>query len=149
MITLFENFENQEGSNLFQKITVYRGSNSTKLYSGIRFFTSNPKTASFFGKNVYKAEIFLENPFVVDAMGNRWSEIPIPPKMKKYKVDKFHSSHPTRVVDTDLIVEWSHKKDYDGVIIKNVLEGMGNTEIADDYVIFDTNNVLNFELNEV
>ena len=132
MITLFEKFE--------KKIIAYRGDRkdlSSLNFDKWLFFTKSSETASYFGKMVYKVELILNNPFVVDAKGENWLEIPIPFKMKK-NID-------LKTVDTDMICEWALDNGYDSVIIKNVYEGNGNTEISDDYIVFNRKNILSLE----
>jgi len=133
MITLFEKFE--------KKIIVYRGDKMDMTEPSFRyrwlFFSKSPKTASFYGKMVYEVELFLDNPFIVNAKDAGWMDIPTPLKMKK--------DMDLKTVDTDMICQWSLENGYDSVIIKNIFEGNGNSEISDDYIVFNRNNILSFE----
>ena len=118
------------------------------VYHGGRFgkntfwFSSSPRVAGSYGKITWinqipqfddyeTYEIELKNPFVVNAKEAYYYEIKTPTKMK----NDWHSS----TVDTDGIVDWARKNGYDGVIIKNVMEGQGCSDIADDYVLFNRN----------
>lgn len=112
------------------------------------FFSSNINTAGVWagwvyayrnrpkGK-MYKARIRFNNPFVVDAEGESYGDIKTPEKMRNRVT--------TETVDTDLIVMWAEKNGYDGVIIKNVFEGNGNTGMGDDYIVIDSKCILSME----
>ena len=71
----------------------------------------------------------LKRPYIVDAKEEFYSAIQTPKEMKGW-TDELE-------VDTDNIADWALENGYDGVIIKNVLEGKGAGEISDTYVIFD------------
>lgn len=75
----------------------------------------------------------LKKPYIVDAKGEFYSAIETPKEMKGW-TDEIE-------VDTDNIADWALENGYDGVIIKNVLEGKGAGEISDTYVIFDNKNL--------
>lgn len=91
------------------------------------FFTGDNDIAKAFGYGgqTYEVYLKLENPFVFDAGGNYYSAIPRPIEMEKFAT--------TEKVDTDLVAEWAFKNGYDGVILKNVLEGRGN-KVGDIYI---------------
>lgn len=80
--------------------------------------------------------IDLKNPLVVDAGENSWLDIPIPEGMR----DQVHESWET--VDTDGIGELAKKNNYDGVVIKNVLEGKGASVVANTYIVFDKSSLI-------
>lgn len=101
------------------------------------FFTNNQNVAMWFGKYLYKVQLTLKNPFIVDAKESYYYDIKTPSKMKK---DIYIKS-----VDTDIIARWAYKKGYDSVIIKNVFEGNGSSEYGDDYIIFNNDCIENFE----
>jgi hypothetical protein len=48
-------------------------------------------------------------------------------------------------VDTDLIVEWAKKHRYDGVVIHNIFEGNGNTQMGNNYVVINPKTILKIE----
>lgn len=101
------------------------------------FFTNNQKVAMWFGKYLYKVQLTLKNPFIVDAKESYYYDIKTPSEMKK---DIYIKS-----VDTDIIARWAYKKGYDSVIIKNVFEGNGSSEYGDDYIIFNNDCIEKFE----
>lgn len=76
-------------------------------------------------------EINIQNPYIIDAKEEYYMDIPTPQEM--LDDDFWHSE----TVDTDGICEYAKKKGHDSVIIKNVVEGHGVYNIADDYVCFD------------
>lgn len=79
--------------------------------------------------NIESGTLDLSKPFVVDAKGSSYLEIKTPKAMREFT--------DWETVDTDLITDWAKKNGYDGVIIKNVLEGKGASTVADTYAIFD------------
>ena len=76
-------------------------------------------------------EINIQNPYIIDAKEEYYMDIPTPQEM--LDDDFWHSE----TVDTDGICEYAKKKGHDSVIIKNVVEGHGIYNIADDYVCFN------------
>jgi hypothetical protein len=96
------------------------------------FFSSSVKTAESFAKwnngEVYPVYLRIRKPFIVDAKGESYFDIPMPRAMRRDWVgDK---------VDTDGIASWALKHGYDGAIIRNVFEGTLNTSMGDNYVVF-------------
>ena len=91
------------------------------------FFTADADVAKAFGHGgeVYEVYLSLKNPFVMDAGGSYYASIPRPKEM-----DSFAS---TSEVDTDLVAQWAIGRGYDGVILKNVLEGRGG-KVSDVYI---------------
>jgi hypothetical protein len=87
--------------------------------------------------NIYKAWINFKNPLIVDAKGEGYSSIKTPLQMKKWTY--------LEEVDTDLIVEWAKKHRYDGVVIHNIFEGNGNTQMGNNYVVINPKTILKIE----
>lgn len=116
-------------------------------YHGGRFgntfwFSSSPRVAGSYGKITWinqipqfddyeTYEIELKNPFVVNAKEAYYLDIKTPTKMKNDWISS--------TVNTDGIVEWAKNNGYDSVIIKNVIEGHGCSDVADEYVLFNRN----------
>lgn len=128
-------------------VTVYHGGRVkfpelqkplSKYKSGY-FFSTSEKVAKTNGPKVMQAKLDMQNPFVVDAKGESYSDIKTPIEMKEYVVESMTT------VDTDLIAEWANKNGYDGVIVKNVIEGKGNTKEADTYIVFDKSQIVSTE----
>jgi hypothetical protein len=120
------------------RITVYHGGRENDdvtspikndKYTKGRFFSTDPKVASWYGKKVSAASLDIKNPYIVDAKEAYYSEIPKPKEMEDWAT--------TDTVDTDLIADWAHRNGYDGVIIKNVTEATGYGRTADDYIVFN------------
>jgi len=116
-------------------IVVYHGTTAwsdeikNDRYRTGKFFTSEPKVAERFGKQLVPVYLKAENPFIVDAKGEIYAGIDTPKEMKKFtQLDE---------VDTDLIAEYAFKNGYDSVIIRNVLEGNASPKVADDYIVFE------------
>ena len=96
---------------------------------GVIFTSDNKKVANVFGKVVTPLYVNFKQPYIVNAKENSYLDIPIPKEMRSWVIDTMTS------IDTDSIVDWVLKqKKYDGIIIKNVVEGRGNTITADDYI---------------
>jgi len=75
----------------------------------------------------------LKHPFIVDAKSNNWLDIPIPDEMRKEVHETMDS------IDIDSIGKWAKNNNYDGVIIKNVMEGKGAMSAGDTYIVFNKN----------
>jgi len=79
--------------------------------------------------------VSLSNPFVVDARGESYFDIPTPPAIKKSGYTDLD------FVDSDIIADWAKINGYDGVVIKNVLEGKGASVVADSVAVFNPANI--------
>lgn len=121
-------------------VTAYHGGRFGKK---AKWFSSSPKVAGSYGKITWDRygipqfddyqtyEISFSNPFVVNAKGAYYFDIPTPKAMR--------NDWSSDTVDTDGIADWAYEHGYDSVIIKNVEEGHGYSEIATDYVLFTDN----------
>jgi len=92
------------------------------------------KTLDPFGKRkgsgVYRVFVKMERPYVVDAKGASWKQIPWPTENDKAK--------------TDMIGNWAKKNGYDGAIIHNVRDEGPSGGFADPatvYIVFDPRNI--------
>lgn len=113
------------------------------------WFSTNPNVAATFtpkklplddyGNRIYPAYLIMNSPFIIDAKKNDYLEIPIPIEMKNT------GNYSSNTVDTDLIAEFAYDNNYDGIIIKNVFEGSGNTEYSHVGVTFDNKNIVNLK----
>jgi len=79
---------------------------------------------------LYQADLQFSNPLEIECDGAYWSEIPNP--FKKGRTDF-----------TDDIVLMAAKKDYDGVIFHNLIEGNNNDIISTSIVTFDPSVIKN------
>ena len=102
-------------------------------YTVGRFFSSNSDVAKAYGPEVHEAYLKMEKPFVVDAKGEYYNDIPVPKEMRSWMVgDK---------AETDNIAEWAYKHGYDGVIVKNVLEPKKPIDNTHDYIVFNAKQI--------
>ena len=82
------------------------------------WLTDSIKVAASFGREIYRVEVTgLNNPFIVDAQGEFYAEIPTPPEMVSEGFTFLDTC------DSDLIVQFALQRGHDSVIIKNVVEG--------------------------
>lgn len=84
------------------------------------------------GKTGYVFDLYAKfnNPFVVDANNANFYEIATPDEMRK----NGYGNDATTA--TDSIAWWAKEHGYDGIIVKNVVEGDGT--LTDDYVAFSS-----------
>lgn len=90
-------------------------------YKTAVFFTDEKAVAEAFAEKngtVYESALDIKKPFVVDAQGAFYDQIALPKEMADYAT--------TKTVETDLIAQWAFKNGYDGVVIKDVVEGRGD-----------------------
>src|SRR5208282_2177754 len=99
-----------------------------------KFFTSDPLVAQAYGSFVYECYLTINKPFVVDAKGSSYADIPTP------KALRGKDGRVTDLMDTDNIAEYAYKNGYDGAIIKNVVE-LHHQVKADDYIVFKPNQI--------
>jgi hypothetical protein len=78
----------------------------------------------------------LKRPLIVDANGRDWLNVPIPQGMREQVFETMDS------VDTDNIGELAKENNYDGAIIKNVVEGKGASIKGDTYIVFDKSSLI-------
>ena len=154
MITLFSNYIKEKYSiknNVLNKngkpLIVYHGDreNIKKFNVPINkyvmgFFTTTSKdVAKYFGKQIYSMNLIMNKPFIIDAEDNNYLDIKVPKQMRKDIISTIET------VDVDLISSWAYKNGYDGVIIKNVVEGNGNTKTSDVYIVFNEKQIINIQ----
>jgi len=106
-------------------VVAYHGTNAEfetfkptdHSYKGVPIisFSSNKSIAKTYGKNIKQVSLDMKNPYVVDANGGSWKTHP-----------------PTSYVDV------AKENGYDGVIVKNIRDGVGNSKhIGDTYIVFN------------
>lgn len=142
-------------------IPVYHGTpnaNFTVFRRNYTFFTDSKDMADSYSPNGegFKGYLNITNPFVIDAMGERWSKVPIDAKMKSFLEEHgagvFKEKGKWRTSPADIVyaIEDAIEEgtaDYDGVIIKNVDDtgSYGNKTgiIANDYIALNSNQFKN------
>ncbi len=82
---------------------------------------------------IQRVAVDIKNPFIVDAKGSSWLDIPTPPEMN----DEVRIS----TIDTDNIADWAKLHGYDGTVIKNVIEGKGASVQADTIAAFNPSSI--------
>lgn len=107
--------------------TVFR-----RRVDGVRnsgaFFNSSEDNAGGYGSRVYKVFLNLRNPLVIDANNSDYS----------------HITHNGATRDTYEWAEWAERNGYDGLIIKNVRDGVDYGAMSSataDYVAFRPNQI--------
>jgi GNAT superfamily N-acetyltransferase/proteasome lid subunit RPN8/RPN11 len=121
-------------------LVVYHGTNSefdvfktkTSWGFGGAYFSDDKRIAEGFTRNgiVKAAYVSLQNPFIVDAQGKRYDSIARPAEMKG-----------NGNVDTQEIAAYARNNGYDGVIVKNVVEGGLYGRYGDDIIAFEPNQI--------
>src|SRR5690606_27341452 len=108
-------------------LVVYHGGrggitafNPPNAYRAGIFFTDSAKAADDFGAggSTYPVYLAMNNPFTLDAGDAYYSDLPKPAEMQDWDTRD--------TTTTDLVAEWAAENGFDGVIIRNVLEGRGN-----------------------
>ena len=92
------------------------------------FFASDYDNAGGYGSKVYSVYLNLTNPLVIDCNNADYSEI----------------RYDGQVKDTYDWAKWAKKKGYDGVIFKNIRDGVGYEymqQSLDEYVVFRSNQI--------
>ena len=92
------------------------------------FFASDYDNAGGYGNKVYSVYLNLTNPLVIDCNNADYSEI----------------RYDGQVKDTYDWAKWAKKKGYDGVIFKNIRDGVGYEymqQSLDEYVAFRSNQI--------
>ncbi len=101
------------------------------------YFTSDVENANSYAitKNGGTYSVFLKmtNPLTIDAEGSKWSSI-------RFKEEKDYRKllNTKNITPSDLATYVGSNTDYDGVFIKNVLDG---TTAADDYIVFNSTQI--------
>jgi hypothetical protein len=115
-------------------LSTSKGVAAVNAMPASKFYANAPDVGySKIGKRLTEFRADLKNPYIVDAQESSYAGITTPKEMKGWTDEA--------EVDTDNIADWALENGYDGVIIKNVIEGKGAGEISDTYVVFDNQNI--------
>ena len=90
-------------------------------WRGLFFATSSKKLACYYGPWVHKISFSLDKPLIIDARGSEYSHIK----------ERFSTDH---------LGSLAMKKDFDGVLFKNVVEG-NYPESSTVYIVFETGGI--------
>jgi site-specific DNA-cytosine methylase len=116
-----------------EPFTVFKREVDGLPNSGL-FFNSSEDNAYEYGYNNYAVYLSAKNPLVIDCKGSLYNSI----------------KHDGKTMDTYDWANWAEENGYDGVIFKNIKDGvdygsMQNT--TDDYVAFNSNQIKSAENN--
>lgn len=92
------------------------------------FFSSDENNAGGYGSYLYSVYLMLKKPLVIECNGQSYNSI----------------SFDGQEMDTYEWAEYARKRRYDGVVFKNVRDGVGYNDLTaptTDYVVFDSNRI--------
>lgn len=98
------------------------------------FFNSSEDNAYEYGYNNYAVYLSAKNPLVIDCKGSLYNSI----------------KHDGKTMDTYDWANWAEENGYDGVIFKNIKDGVdygSMQDTTDDYVVFKSNQIKSAENN--
>lgn len=103
------------------------------------FLTDNKQIAEAFARGNTVLSLFAEikKPLVIDAKGNGYTSIPVPGDAPKWLKEKYSLDNE---LDADSITKNAFDHGYDGVVIKNVVEGVGGPS-ATDIIVRDPSQI--------
>ena len=91
---------------------------------------------------VYKCQITMSNPLVIDVGGGDFREIPLEQMAIDTGVDEEDISEMT--YSTDEIVKWANSKGYDGVAFHNIIDAPfegGAAELSTTFCVFSNSQI--------
>lgn len=92
------------------------------------FFSSDENNAGGYGSYLYSVYLMLKKPLVIECNGQSYNSI----------------TFDGQEMDTYEWAEYARKRRYDGVVFKNVRDGVGYADLTaptTDYVVFDSNRI--------
>ena len=94
------------------------------------FLTDNKQIAEAFARGDTVLSLFAEikKPLVIDAKGKGYISIPVPDNAPKWLKEKYSLDNE---LDADSITKNAFDHGYDGVVIRNVVEGVGGPSATD------------------
>lgn len=103
------------------------------------FLTDNKQIAEAFARGDTVLSLFAEikKPLVIDAKGKGYISIPVPDNAPKWLKEKYSLDNE---LDADSITKNAFDHGYDGVVIKNVVEGVGGPS-ATDIIVRDPSQI--------
>ena len=100
----------------------------TKQQNGRSGFFFSKDILSSFGKYTMPIYLKMENVLEIDAKSHDWFDLPLSEAILK---------DTQGITSTDAISGYAKNNGYDGVIIKNIIEGDNNRTKTDDYIVFN------------
>ena len=116
-----------------EPFTVFKREVDGLPNSGL-FFNSSEDNAYEYGYNNYAVYLSAKNPLVIDCKGSLYNSI----------------KHDGKTMDTYDWANWAEENGYDGVIFKNIKDGVdygSMQDTTDDYVAFNSNQIKSAENN--
>ena len=116
-----------------EPFTVFKREVDGLPNSGL-FFNSSEDNAYEYGYNNYAVYLSAKNPLVIDCKGSLYNSI----------------KHDWKTMDTYDWANWAEENGYDGVIFKNIKDGVdygSMQDTTDDYVVFKSNQIKSAENN--
>ena len=116
-----------------EPFTVFKREVDGLPNSGL-FFNSSENNAYEYGYNNYAVYLSAKNPLVIDCKGSLYNSI----------------KHDGKTMDTYDWANWAEENGYDGVIFKNIKDGVdygSMQDTTDDYVVFKSNQIKSAENN--
>ena len=116
-----------------EPFTVFKREVDGLPNSGL-FFNSSEDNAYEYGYNNYAVYLSAKNPLVIDCKGSLYNSI----------------KHDGKTMDTYDWANWAEENGYDGVIFKNIRDGVdygSMQDTTDDYVAFNSNQIKSAENN--
>ncbi len=113
----------------YKKFTVFKKQYDEQ--SGY-FFNSNRDNAGGYGGNLYEVYLKMNKPLIIDCNNANYSSI----------------AYKGQIKDTYEWAEYAQSNGYDGVIFKNISDGVGYGDlqnISDDYVVFNSSQIKSAE----
>jgi len=109
-----------------------------KLKTTPIYFTNSLENAmKFEGRYIYKCNLKLNKPFVIDVEGQDWDQLPLPDDIIE-KINYFDVN-----IHTDLLVQYvsTFLPEYDSVVMLNIHEGENYDIIGNNYIPFNGSQV--------
>ena len=145
-------------------LAVYHGSHNGKFdsfevgkHNKCIYFTSSDVAAKEYSLGskdaLYKCYLRIENPYVIDAGGSKWSNMKFDERkevMKYCNDNEAENFGHTRWITPDHVVAYvqANKPDCDGVIIKNLIDTAFSTgRPSTDYIVFDPKQIKSADMN--
>lgn len=130
----------QKGQTIFDGRGRASESQMGKGYARAIYLTDNPSVARAYSGDTRELYANITNPLILDAEGRNYTDIPIPDDAPQSLKDYFYDT-----ADADNLANYAYENGYDGVIIKNVREGVGGGPMTeaiafDSEQVKDTNN---------
>lgn len=121
-----------------EPMVVYHGTTSSfNEFRGSQFFFSKDKLPDF-GPEYLNVFLNLRKPYILND-ADSWQNINISKKDENWEEIYNELSGDTIFIEN--VVDWAKTKGYDGVIAKNITEGLNETMNTDDFIAINPNQI--------